>query len=88
MINAENNYYGAPSGPMHPDNPGGTGDAIVGVGSSNSLDFMPFLTEEACQVQIAIPTMSEWGLFILMLLVFITALVLLREKQKKYLLSK
>jgi len=36
---AESNYWGDPSGPTTPQNPGGTGDRITG-----PVDFQPFLT--------------------------------------------
>jgi hypothetical protein len=38
ILNAENNWWGDPSGPHHPDNPGGTGDVVNG-----SVDFIPWL---------------------------------------------
>lgn len=45
-VNAENNFWGAASGPMHPGNPAGTGDSIVdgANGGSGTVDFEPFLT--------------------------------------------
>lgn len=38
ILNAENNWWGNPSGPRHPDNPGGTGDNVSG-----TVDFTPWL---------------------------------------------
>jgi hypothetical protein len=38
ILNAENNWWGDPSGPHHPDNPDGTGDPVDG-----SVDFIPWL---------------------------------------------
>ena len=38
-IPAQNNYWGSPSGPTNPNNPGGQGDRITG-----SVTFKPFLT--------------------------------------------
>jgi hypothetical protein len=38
ILNAENNWWGDPSGPHHPDNPDGTGDNVSG-----SVDFSPWL---------------------------------------------
>ncbi len=38
ILNAENNWWGDPSGPRHPDNPGGTGDNVSG-----AVDFTPWL---------------------------------------------
>ena len=42
MLNAENNWWGDPSGPTHPSNPGGTGDAIID--PDGVVDPVPFLT--------------------------------------------
>ena len=36
---ARNNYWGSPTGPTNPHNPGGQGDSIIG-----SVQFTPFLT--------------------------------------------
>ncbi|MBA2495337.1 MAG: right-handed parallel beta-helix repeat-containing protein, partial [Acidobacteria bacterium] len=41
-INAENNYWGSPTGPTIASNPGGTGDKIID--PNNMVDYMPFLT--------------------------------------------
>jgi hypothetical protein len=38
ILNAEHNWWGDPSGPRHPDNPGGTGDNVSGF-----VDFTPWL---------------------------------------------
>lgn len=38
-IFAENAYWGSSTGPTHVDNPGGTGDAVIG-----NVDYDPFLT--------------------------------------------
>ncbi|MBN1485971.1 MAG: hypothetical protein JXA37_14755 [Chloroflexia bacterium] len=43
---ATQNYWGAPSGPTHPDNPGGRGDAING----GPVDFSPWLQQGDCSV--------------------------------------
>jgi hypothetical protein len=51
-LNAENNWWGSPSGPTHPSNPGGTGETIVDPG--NQVDFTPFLVSEA-QTPCAVP---------------------------------
>lgn len=40
---ARNVWWGDPSGPQDPRNPGGMGDAIIGVGSAG-VDFQPFRT--------------------------------------------
>ena len=40
-LNAENNFWGSASGPTSPENPGGTGQAIID--PNNQVDFEPFL---------------------------------------------
>lgn len=42
ILNAENNWWGSPTGPTSPNNPSGTGDAVVD--PDNAVDFVPFLT--------------------------------------------
>jgi hypothetical protein len=42
-LDAENNWWGSPNGPTHPDNPGGGGDAIID--PDEVVDFTPFLNE-------------------------------------------
>ena len=41
-LNAQNNYYGAASGPTDPNNPSGTGEQIID--PNNQVAFTPFLT--------------------------------------------
>jgi len=43
MLDAENNWWGSPSGPTHPDNPGGNGDVIID--DDDVVDFVPFLKQ-------------------------------------------
>ncbi len=38
LLNAEYNWWGDPTGPTHPDNPGGKGDNVTG-----NVDFTPWL---------------------------------------------
>ena len=45
VINAEFNWWGSPTGPTHPNNPGGTGDLVVDDG--DGIDYIPFLTAAA-----------------------------------------
>ena len=40
-LNAENNWWGSSTGPANPNNPGGTGDAVIA--PDNNVDFIPFL---------------------------------------------
>lgn len=42
VLNAENNWWNSPSGPMTPSNPSGTGDKIIDPGGV--VDFTPFRT--------------------------------------------
>jgi len=42
-LDAENNWWGSPSGPTHPDNPGGNGDVIID--DDDVVDFVPFLKQ-------------------------------------------
>ena len=44
-INAEFNWWGSPTGPTHPNNPGGAGDVVVDDG--NGIDYVPFRTTPA-----------------------------------------
>jgi hypothetical protein len=52
LLNADNNWWGSPTGPTSPNNPGGTGDAIVD--PDGHVVFFPFLmspstcTPDAC----------------------------------------
>ena len=41
-LDAENNWWGSPSGPTNPNNPTGTGDRIIAL--QNNVDFTPWLT--------------------------------------------
>ena len=41
-LNAQNNWWGSPSGPTNLNNPTGTGDRIID--PDNNVDFTPFLT--------------------------------------------
>jgi hypothetical protein len=45
-INAEFNWWGSPTGPTHPSNPGGTGDSVVDNGPlfPGGIDFANWLT--------------------------------------------
>lgn len=47
-ISAEFNWWGSPTGPTHPNNPGGTGDLVLDNGPlAGGIDFDPFLTSPA-----------------------------------------
>jgi hypothetical protein len=42
ILNAENNWWGSPTGPTSTNNPGGTGDKVID--PANAVDFFPYLT--------------------------------------------
>ena len=47
-INAENNWWGSPTGPTHINNPGGTGDSVVdNAPLPGGIDYVPFRTTPA-----------------------------------------
>ncbi|UCG31675.1 MAG: right-handed parallel beta-helix repeat-containing protein, partial [Phycisphaerales bacterium] len=45
IVDVEGNWWGSASGPTHPDNPGGTGDAIVDAdsGGTGTADYSPWI---------------------------------------------
>jgi nitrous oxidase accessory protein NosD len=57
ILNAENNWWGSPNGPMNPSNPGGTGDRIID--PDNNVDFIPFLKQ--CATGAQAPTAATGG---------------------------
>ena len=57
ILNAENDWWGSPSGPMSPSNPGGTGDRIVD--PDGVVDFIPFL--KGCPTGATAPRMVTGG---------------------------
>lgn len=57
-INAEFNWWGSPTGPTHPNNPGGAGDSVVDDG--NGIDYVPFRTTPAAGTP-CIPTPPPAG---------------------------
>ena len=76
VVDAVHNYWGAPTGPTYPSNPGGTGDSIV-IGGPGSVDFEPFLTvpaeaSEFCGPQAA-PALSGSSLVLALLVLLIIA---------------
>jgi hypothetical protein len=85
---ARGNFWGAPSGPTHPGNPGGTGDLVTdgANGGTGVVDYAGFLLAAAtaadCPQQVAvleIPTAGEGALAALALLLALGALPLLRR---------
>lgn len=71
------NYWGAASGPTHPDNPGGSGDAVgdAATGDAGDVDYADFLgqaaTPDDCPVIVAtvqeVPVMGTSGRWLLVL---------------------
>ncbi len=54
ILNAESNWWGNPTGPTSPNNPGGTGDALID--PDNAVDFFPFLLAPSTCTPDACPT--------------------------------
>ena len=54
LLNAENNWWGSPTGPTSANNPGGTGDAVVD--PDGVVDFFPYLTSPSNCTPDACPT--------------------------------
>ncbi|HKP37940.1 MAG TPA: hypothetical protein VJT71_13870 [Pyrinomonadaceae bacterium] len=60
LLNAENNWWGSATGPTNPNNPGGTGDAIID--PDGVVDFFPYLTStSSCApiLQVGPPTNKD-----------------------------
>jgi len=56
LVDAENNWWGAPSGPYHPEtNTGGSGNAV-----SDNVDYEPWLTESYPPVVTPPPPVFTW----------------------------
>ena len=56
-LNAENNWWGSANGPTNPNNPGGTGDAVID--PDGVVDFIPFL--KSCPTGASAPSMVTGG---------------------------
>jgi len=46
VLDAENNWWGSASGPMHVTNPTGTGDRVIDSPPTDVVDFTPWLTTD------------------------------------------
>jgi len=46
-LNADCNWWGSPTGPTHPNNPGGTGDDVIDAPTFDVADYTPWLTAAA-----------------------------------------
>jgi hypothetical protein len=84
-VDARSNFWGDPSGPDHPGNPGGTGDVIrdAAAGLAGTVLYQPFSSAPPsaadCPVEgaIEIPALDRVGLTVLALLIASGALGLL-----------
>ena len=56
-LKAENNWWGSANGPTNPNNPGGTGDALID--PDGVVNFIPFL--KSCPTGVAAPSMVTGG---------------------------
>lgn len=81
ILNAELNWWGDPSGPRHPNNPGGTGDNVSG-----AVDFTPWLKYYGSETTLPIVNIISpvkgyininvlFGLFVLKLKSFTTVVI-------------
>jgi hypothetical protein len=88
-FDARANWWGDPSGPTHPDNPGGIGDPIrdAAAGGVGTVLFAPFLAGPAipddCPATpvVEIPALGPAGLALLALLLAGVAFGLLRRER-------
>lgn len=86
-VAARGNFWGAASGPTHPGNPGGTGDAVLDAanGGAGVVDYSGFLaapaTAEACPAMAVteIPTAGGFGLVLLVALLAACGIAVLRR---------
>jgi hypothetical protein len=86
-VDARFNFWGDPSGPTHPSNPGGTGDAIRdgANGGAGTVLFGGFLgapaTDEDCPrvALVEVLALGPLGLGLLALALAVTALARLRR---------
>lgn len=86
MVDSRSSFWGDPSGPFHPDNPGGTGDPIrdAVAGFAGTVLYDPFLPSPAspadCPARgaVEIPALDPAGLALLALLLGAGALARLR----------
>lgn len=76
-VSASVNYWGDPSGPTHPGNPGGIGDVVVDSanGGTGVVDYSGFLADPASDADcpqpifeaVPVPTMTPVGMLMLIL---------------------
>lgn len=82
-IDAAHNYWGHPTGPLHPGNPGGVGDAIFDAanGSVGDVSFHPFLIAAAgpgdcpAPVAVEVPAASTSALLVLIAILSVLAVM-------------
>lgn len=93
-VDARSNFWGDATGPSHPDNPPGTGDAVLdsATGHSGTVDYSGFLTQAATQADCleggsgtpqeahAVPALNIHLLMLLIALVSGTALIVMSRQ--------
>ncbi|MCU0600334.1 MAG: IPTL-CTERM sorting domain-containing protein, partial [Desulfobacterales bacterium] len=85
-VEAINNWWGDISGPAAYGNPGGTGDSIV-IEQGGTVNYSPWLTtvfsrSETCGGSQNIPTLSEWGMITMAILLAAIAMkFMVRRRQ-------
>jgi hypothetical protein len=91
-VDARANFWGNPSGPTHPGNPGGSGDVVrdAVAGASGEVGYSPFLagpaTAEDCPVAAVaeIPALGPAGLALFALLTAGAALARMRRRRAPF----
>jgi hypothetical protein len=95
-LDARGNYWNDPSGPDHPQNPGGSGDAVLdgASGAVGTVDFGDFLAQPATEADcdrgtalppppVAVPTLQGAGRIVLPLTLLVLGLLTLAGLQRR-----
>ena len=90
-LDAPANWWGDPTGPTHPGNPGGSGDAVLdgATGDAGSVDYGGFLAQpataddcpEGVPGPVGVPMLGRAGLVLLAGLFAVLAGFVLRRKR-------
>ena len=91
-VEATSDFWGDPSGPTHPANPGGSGDAIhdAAAGFAGTVSFLPFLQVDATAADcprvepLEIPAAGPSGLAVLAVLLVLVVLARLRRMRRAF----